>query len=101
MHFENSVVHKAPGIDDAEGKSYRDYDRTGRQNTVMQNKANLSGVRGLQTASFRKDSPIRNLQVRFPEKYTSEAVVVDLNSDQVIKNIFPQTSSVQILSERS
>ena len=35
LHFENSVVHRAAGINDAEGKSYREYDRTGRQNASM------------------------------------------------------------------
>jgi hypothetical protein len=35
LHFENSILHKAPGIDDTEGKVYREYDRSGRHNLVM------------------------------------------------------------------
>lgn len=42
---------------------------------------------------------MRNLQVRFPEKYVSEPVNLDLD-DKVIKNIFPLSSTIQILSER-
>jgi len=35
LHFENSVVHKVAGINDAEDKSFREYDKVGRQNVSM------------------------------------------------------------------
>jgi len=31
MQFEISMVHRAPGIDDANSRQYKDYDKSGRQ----------------------------------------------------------------------
>jgi hypothetical protein len=69
MHYENSLIHKAAGIDDDQGQVYKQYDYSGRAHASLANKAQWAAVRGLAANSFRKDSPIRTLQQRFPDKY--------------------------------
>lgn len=58
-----------PGIDDRETHLYRDYDTKGRISQSFHQKAALAGIKNLETISFRKDSPIKQTQSRFPEKY--------------------------------
>lgn len=52
------MLHKAPGIDDAQSRQYRDYDKSGRHQVALSNKAALSGQKGLTTHSVRADSPV-------------------------------------------
>lgn len=59
----------AQGIDDSQSQFYREYDKCGRiQNAFMQ-RAALAGIKNLNTQCFRKDSPVKVMQSRFPEKY--------------------------------
>ena len=69
QHLDVSNTHQAPGIDDTQSELYKDYDRCGRiQNAFMQ-RAAFAGIKNLNTAAFRNDSPLQMVQSRFPEKY--------------------------------
>lgn len=69
QHMDVTSTHIAPGIDDTQSEMYRDYDRCGRiQNAFMQ-RAAFAGIKNLNSASFRNDSPLQVVQSRFPEKY--------------------------------
>lgn len=70
MHFEDRLLqHVAPGIDDKVSHLYREYDNRGRVSQSFYQKAALAGIKNLETNCYRKDSPIRQTQSRFPEKY--------------------------------
>ena len=72
LHFEDKLLqHVGPGIDDKVSHLYRDYDSKGRVNQSFYQRAALAGIRNLETTSFRKDSPVRQTQGRFPEKYVN------------------------------
>ena len=58
QHLDITNTHQAPGIDDTQSELYRDYDRCGRiQNAFMQ-RAAFAGIKNLNTAAFRNDSPL-------------------------------------------
>jgi hypothetical protein len=58
QHLDITQTHMAPGIDDTQSELYRDYDRCGRiQNAFMQ-RAAFAGIKNLNSASFRNDSPL-------------------------------------------
>ena len=63
------MVHRAPGINDAESKLYKDFDKNGRTSAVESNKAALTGVKNLQTVPYKYESPFVGVRDRFPEKY--------------------------------
>jgi len=71
MQYENSVIYQANGINDADSKLYKDFDKTGRSQNSMLHKANYIGVTNLKTTQYRQDSPITSMQNRFPDKYNS------------------------------
>mmetsp|Transcript_45072 Transcript_45072/g.59771 ORF Transcript_45072/g.59771 Transcript_45072/m.59771 type:complete len:129 (-) Transcript_45072:171-557(-) len=71
MHYENSMVHKATGFTDAEGKQYRDFDQNGRNQQTFQQRAALAGIKNLQSTSYRQDGPINAVVDRFPEKFST------------------------------
>lgn len=50
-----------PGIDDRETHLYRDYDTKGRINQSFHQRAALAGIKNLETISFRKDSPVKQI----------------------------------------
>jgi hypothetical protein len=60
-----------PGIDDRETHLYREFDSKGRMNESFYRRATLTGIKNLETNSFRKDSPVLKNKERFPEKYSS------------------------------
>ena len=47
MNFEHSMIHRAPGIDDADSKIYREYDQSGRNQNAFQQRATLAGIKNL------------------------------------------------------
>ncbi len=51
--------YSANGVDDYQSDLYRDFDRCGRTQHEFQNRANLAGIKNLNTTSFRHESPIR------------------------------------------
>ena len=71
MQYENSVIYQAPGINDADSKLYKEYDKTGRAQNLMLHKAHFSGVNNLKTTQYRQDSPINSMLERFPDKFNS------------------------------
>jgi hypothetical protein len=71
MQYENSVIYQAAGINDADSKIYKEYDKTGRLQNILTHKANQSGVNNLKTKFYRQDSPLQAVVDRFPDKYNS------------------------------
>ena len=71
MQYENSVIYQAAGINDADSKIYKEYDKTGRSQNILTHKANQSGANNLKTKSYRQDSPMQAVVDRFPDKYNS------------------------------
>lgn len=71
MHYEHSMVHRAPGFTDAEAKQYREYDQSGRNQQTFHQRAALAGIKNLQSTSYRHDGPIGAVVDRFPEKFSS------------------------------
>lgn len=69
---------------------YKKYDYSGRAHASLTNKAQWAAVKVLATNSFRKDSPIRVLQQRFPDKYEQQDQKAQINVSDVISNIFPE-----------
>lgn len=56
------------------------------------NKASQSAITNLHKQAFRKDSPLRDFQQRFPDKYTAsqEQLVVEKKMPEALQNVFPQ-----------
>ena len=73
MNFEHSMIHRAPGIDDADSAIYREYDQSGRNQNAFQQRATLAGIKNLQTTAYRQDSPVRAVRGRFPEKFNAKS----------------------------
>lgn len=80
LHFEDKQLqHVGPGIDDRISHLYREYDNRGRVSQSFYQRAALAGIRNLETTSFRRDSPVRQTQSRFPEKYINTMRKSDTN----------------------
>ena len=60
------MVHRAPGINDAESKLYKDFDKNGRTSAVESNKAALTGVKNLQTVAYKYESPFVGVEIAPP-----------------------------------
>jgi hypothetical protein len=58
MQYENSVIYQAAGINDADSKIYKEYDKTGRSQNILNHKANQIGANNLKTKAYRQDSPM-------------------------------------------
>lgn len=100
-HYEDNVLkHVGPGINDGESRLYKGYDSRGRVDQSFQQKAALHGVRNLETKAFRKDSPVRQTQGRFPEKYVDTRPTA-LRSKPVQPYSYRQPSGLaeQVLSQ--
>jgi hypothetical protein len=70
------IRHQAPGIDDHHSDLYREFDKCGRTNSAFMQRAALAGIKNLNTASFKNESPLTILQSRFPEKYSNQSSFV-------------------------
>ena len=64
--------HKSVGIDDAQSHLYKEYDRSGRNSNSFMQRAALTGIKNLDSQSYKKDTPIMSFAGRFPEKYQEE-----------------------------
>ena len=87
------MIYQAPGINDAESKLYKDYDKIGRNQNAMLIKANMIGVNNLKTTQYRHDSPINSMAERFPDKF------VNYNSNKRVDTTSTRDDKVQALEQ--